>query len=661
MNKKKKKGERNPEKFRLYVSIAIVCLDIIFLPWLIQLPFYLIENRYVGVLENGKNTGLYLWLDYGYFNSIKNFFSDRRLLLLFGSLQVFVAALIINIMWNVNKFRSKNKIQEGIGGPEAAGNGEHGTSRWMTEKEKEESSVVWDSNTELKKGGILFGAEIKNGVEKFYFDDDDTHTLIIGTTRSGKSRKIFLPSIWELAKAGESMIIGDPKGELFITSKEYLEEKGYNVISLNFREPLKGNQWNMMDLVNKAVDEENISKATEITWDMVNTITKQTPSTTSEPIWQNGEESTIAALTLLASLESDFKFQRHMTTAYYMLAEYGQPLADETIPLNEYMRTLPVRHPAKAAFATASIAPYKTRASFFTTTLSDLRLFSDPNISDMTSKQDHDMKRTGIDKTAVFLIIPDEKSTKNVLATLYIDQIYQSLVELANENGGRIPRRVNFLIDEFGNLPTIRDFATKITVGGGRGIRFALAVQDPAQIKKAYKESSQTIVGNCHTLIFISSSEPETCKFVSELTGKYTIETESRNRNVQEKGSSFGMGLGTTGRALLMPDEIRRWDKNEALVVRLGHHPARYKLPDLSQYRASFDFGMTIMENVEDSKKANNMIIKERWNNIKARKIEEVSVWLPDIFGNPKRKEPDLETENLNSCKESESDQEDFL
>ncbi|MCT4584047.1 MAG: type IV secretory system conjugative DNA transfer family protein [Peptostreptococcaceae bacterium] len=612
-----------PTKVRIILVCIILFVDIIFLPWVLKFPFFLAKD--IAAAPS-------LWIEYGILRSMKDIFIDplfRKLVLI---MQLPVGALILGISWNVNKFKKKNKIQDGVGGPEPAGNGQHGTSRWQNEKEMDKNAKIWDTDEHLKAGGIVLGMEkSQNGKEKVWLDDDDTNTLIIGATRSGKSRKENLPSIWTLAKSGESMVIGDPKGELYITTKEYLEKEGYNVIVLNLREPLKGNQWNMLDMVNKAVDEGNISKATELAWDIANTITKQKPSTSSEPIWENGEESTIAALILASVMESEFKFQRHMSTVYYLLAEYGQPLEDGTVPLSDYMKALDVKHPAKSAFATASLAPHKTRASFFTQASSDLRLFSDPNIADMTSKQDHELEKIGIDKTAVFLVIPDEKATRNVLATLYIDQLYQALVDLANKNGGRIPRRVNFLLDEFGNLPAIPEFDKKLTVCCGRGMKFIISVQDITQLKKLYDKNAQTITGNCHNWIYILTADVETAKLISEKTGKYTVETESANSSIQSKGHSFGMGISTTGRPLLMPDEVLRWPSNEGLVLRARQFPARYPLPDLSLWRANKDYGFAATGDIDTDKELNKQTIKKRWEEVKERELEEASIWLPEI------------------------------
>ncbi len=610
---------------RIILVSAILLLDITLLPWLLKFPFFLFGDDIV----NAPN----LWIAYGPLKAWKDIISIKAFRNLFLYSQLPVGALILAIAWNTDRLRKRNRIKDGIGGPDPSGAGQHGTSRWQNKHEMDQTCNVWHTDLPIKSAGTIYGMEkSRSGDEKVWYNKEDLHTLLVAATRSGKSRKIFLPTIWTLAQAGESMVIGDPKGELYIAGKEWLENKGYKVIALNFREPAKGNQWNLLELVNRAVDEGNIPRATELAWDIANTITNQKPATSSEPIWTNGEESTIAALILLTCIDSEFKFQRHMTTAYYLLAEYGQPLDDESIPLLDYIKKLPVRHPAKSAFATANIAPYKTRASFFTTALADLRLFSDPNISDMTARSDHQLDSVGIEKTAVFLIVPDEKATRNVLATLYIDQLYQSLVDLANRSGGRIARRVNFLLDEFGNLPPIPEFDKKLTVAGGRGMRFTLAVQDIAQLKKLYKENSQTITGNCHVWIYLKTKDIETSKIISEMTGKYTVATENTSSTVQSKGHSSTVGEGLTGRPLLTDDEVRRWDIEESLVFPMSYFPARYPLPDLSFWRANIEYGFVATGNIDEDKELNRRIVEDRWNRLYTRPINEISIWLPEIL-----------------------------
>lgn len=618
-NKKKEKSTI----VRIIVICCIIVADLLLLPWFLKFFFF---------LGSGWETAPSRWLSYGPVKAIAAVFAETQFRKLYLFMQLPVSALILAIAWDVNRLKKRNRIKDGIGGPEPAGADQFGSSRWQNKKEMDETCNVWYTEEALKSAGTIFGMEkSRNGKEKVWYNKEDLHTLLIAATRSGKSRKIFLPSIWSLAKAGESMVIGDPKGELYIASKERLEKEGYKVIALNFREPSKGNQWNMLYMAVRAVQEGNIPKAVECAWDIATTIINRESASTTEPIWINGAQSVIAALIITTIMDAEFDFQKHMTTVYYLLSELAPPLADDSIPLNDYIEQLPKRHPARDAFAAARIAAAKTRSSFFVSVLSELRLFTDPNIQDMTSKQDHELERVGIDKTAVFLIIPDERATRNVLATLYIDQLYQSLVDLANKCGGRIPRRVNFLLDEFGNLPAIPEFEKKLTVAGGRGMRFTIAVQDFAQIKKLYKDNSQTITGNCHIWIYLKTKDIESSKIISEQTGKYTVATDNYSSTVQSKGHSSTAGEGLTGRALLTDDEVRRWDINESLVFPMSYFPARYPLPDLSYWNANEEYGFVATGDIDKDKELNRKIVEDRWINTKAREIQKVSIWLPEI------------------------------
>ena len=623
---KKKYTNKKLEKHlivRRMVIIAIIFADLFLLPWLLKLPIFLMG----GDIINAPNR----WFSYGLLNSYKDIFTDKLFRNAYLILQLPVLFSIISIVWDVDKMKKKNRIKAGIGGPEPAGSGQHGTSRWQNKYEMDQTCDVWYTSEPLNKSGTIFGMEkSKYGNEKVWYNKADMHVLLIAATRSGKSRKIFMPTIWTLAEAEESMVIGDPKGELYISTKDYLIRKGYNIISLNLREPAKGNQWNMLYPAVKAVEENDIPKAIEFAWNIATSFINKESAQTTEPIWINGAQSVIAALIIATILNADLRCQKHMSTVYYLLSELAPELKDGTIPLNDYMDSLPHRHPAKDAFAGARIAAAKTRASFFVSVLSELRLFTDPNIQDMTSKQDHDIERIGIDKTAVFLIIPDESKTRNIFATLYIDQLYQALVGLANKKGGRIPRRVNFLLDEFGNLPSIPEFDTKLTVAGGRGMRFTLSVQDLAQIKKLYKDNSTTITGNCHIWIYLKTKDPETSKKISEMTGKYTVATDNVSSTVQSKGHSSTVGEGLTGRPLLTDDEVRRWDIEESLVFPMSSFPARYPLPDLSFWKANDDYGFVRTGDIDKDIDLNLKIIEKRWNAVTPRVIQRIPLWLPD-------------------------------
>lgn len=581
-------------RWKFFISTLIV--EMLIAPYIIAVLMVLNKSRSLDeVIRN--------WLKQVITEPVGTFFkvmSDSHLLMVFLFVQLLMIALLINLYWRPEKkvLSRKRRVQEGVGGPPASGNGEHGTSRWQTEEELDASTTVWITDEEAQEEpdqtGLVIGMKyisIRGRKKmKIWQITRDGHTLIIGATRSGKSRRMVMPSIWSIAKKGESMILSDPKGELYERSHKYLRKHGYEVVMLDFRKPNRGNYWNVMEPVIRAVEENDLSRASEAAWDVAHTIVHQKEHK-GDPIWPNGQESIIAALMLLVALEAPLKSQKHLATVYSILAEMGEttvlPNGMEYNPLLQYLKTLPKGHIVRSTLATARVSPEKMRSSFLGGATVDLRLFSDPGIAHMTSKHDHDLAGPGKRPTAVFMIIPDEKSTRHVLATLYISQTYEALVRLANEqHNGRCPVRVHYLLDEFGNLPPISDFATKITVSAGRGILFNLIVQDLGQIKKKYKEDDTTIIGNCQTWVYLLTRDEVTAEKLSKMTGKYTIATQSHSANVQTRDISSGYSSGLTGRPLLMPDEILRFPEDKALVFQGRQFPAITPLPDLSLWPA---------------------------------------------------------------------------
>jgi type IV secretion system protein VirD4 len=598
-------------------AISTVVIEIVALPYLLAFLWLLYKTKqFKGLMD--------AWLKQVTTEPVGTYFhvlGDSTLLKTFLLLQLIVAAFLLQTLWRPEKKvlnQRKRRLREGVGGPEAAGDGQHGTSRWQSEEELDASTTVWYADEPPKETGLVIGMKyvtVRGRKRmKVWQITRDGHNLIIGATRSGKSRRMVMPTIWSIAKKGESMILSDPKGELYARSHKYLRELGYEVVMLDFRNPKRGNYWNLMDPIRRAIEEEDYARASEAAWDVAHTIVHQKQHS-GDPIWANGQESIIAALMLLVATEAPKQEQKHLASVYAILSEMGEtiqlPNGFEVNPLLEYLKSLPMGHIARTTLATARVSPEKMRASFLGGATVDLRLFADPAIARMTSKQDHDLAGPGKRKTAVFMIIPDEKSTRHVLATLYVSQTYEALVQLANEHHGRLPVRVHYLLDEFGNLPPITDFGTKITVSAGRGILFNLIVQDLGQVKKKYKDEDTTIIGNCQTWIYLLTRDMDTAKKLSEMTGKYTVATQSQSANVQTKDISTGYSSGLTSRPLLMPDEILRFPENQALVLQARQFPAITPLPDLSHWPADQD-----LELAED-------------HVVKPLSSDPVDVWLP--------------------------------
>ncbi|UFJ41347.1 type IV secretory system conjugative DNA transfer family protein [Brevibacillus humidisoli] len=573
-------------------AFSLISLEVVLLPYLLAFLWLLKETQTIRGLQD-------VWLSHVTTEPIGtylNVLSDPTLLKTFLLLQVIVGAFLLQFLWRPeNKVlrQKKRRLREGVGGPEAAGDGQHGTSRWQTEEELDASTTVWYTNKPPQETGLVIGMRNAGRKKlKVWKITRDGHNLIIGATRSGKSRRLVLPSIWSIAQKGESMILSDPKGELYARSHKYLRERGYEVVMLDFRNPKRGNYWNLMDPIIRGMEEDEYARASEAAWDIAHTIVHQKQHN-GDPIWANGQESIIAALMQLVAAEAQMDEEKHLHSVYTILSEMGEtiqlPNGMDYNPLLQYLRNLPMGHVARMALATARVSPEKMRSSFLGGATVDLRLFADPSIARMTSKQDHDLAGPGRQKTAVFMIIPDEKSTRHVLATLYVSQTYEALVQLANQNHGRLPVRVHYLLDEFGNLPPVPDFGTKITVSAGRGILFNLIIQDLGQIRKKYKDDYTTIIGNCQTWIYLLTRDIDTAKQLSEMTGKYTVATQNHSANVQTKSISTGYSSGLTSRPLLMPDEILRFPQDQALVLQARQFPAITPLPDLSFWPADGD------------------------------------------------------------------------
>lgn len=564
-------------KKKLIFLLVVLILDVILFPQAIHLGY--------AWLQSGA-AALELWAGQPFsLQPYRLTATEQPRLFVFLALQALPAWLLINSLW----YYSGNgmKAVRPAAGLAPAGQGQHGTARWQTPQELRETADVWHYRGQPRKGGIILGFDRRK--PRAYVESADAHTLIVGATRAGKSRRLVMPTIWQLAQAGESMILTDPKGELYERTAKYLEENDYNVVLLDFRKPGRGNRWNPLEAVIRAIELDDMPEAAKNAWTIANLfVYSQEGARKSEPIWNNGAESVIAGLVLAVAIEARSREQKNLTSVYRMLSVLGQPqmIGDrEFVPLLEYISGLPHDHPAKDALATALLAPDKTRGSFFTTVTSLLRLFADPSLAYLTGGQDHDPKEIGINKTAVFLIIPDEDKTRHPLAALYVDQTYQKLVELANESGGRVPNRVNMLMDEFGNMPQIKDFDSKLTVSGGRGIRWHLIVQDYQQLDKVYKDAANTIKGNCHTLLYLLTLDVKTAEEISKKCGKITVQTISTGTS----GKTFGMettrsvNASLMGRDLLTLDEVLRWPSDASLVIRARQFPARLFLPDMSK------------------------------------------------------------------------------
>lgn len=440
----------------------------------------------------------------------------------------------------------------------------------------------------LKRGGLAIG--MTDDGRRTYYVPTDTHSLVIGATRVGKSRTIVLPSIGLTAMAEESMVIVDMKGELYLSSRYFLESRGYEVIVLDFEDPQYSNRYNFLQPTIDALNYVNLSKAITAARDMATMMVPDGHA--NESIWIDGAREVLTMASIICAYDNTgcpqfqnlANIQQFITHMCHPVGKYG------LLPLNLYLQLLNDNHPAKLAMGIPNIAPSKMRGSFFTSALSTVNLFADPLIHAMTAVTDFDPELTGERKRAIFLILPDYKKTYHSLAALFIYQQYQILADYAKRHGNRLPRRVHFFCDEFGNFVKIPNFDTLMTVSGGRGILWHLFVQNTEQLDEKYGDKiGKTIRANAETWIYLQSDSDTTRKEISERLGNYTIKSPSLS------GSSSGQmsaSYNLTGRSLMRPEEIHNHIKRPYQLVMTRNRPAVMYAPDLSKTIWNTAYGM---------------------------------------------------------------------
>lgn len=513
-------------------------------------------------------------------------------------------------------------LTDDIETPVPAGNGQHGNERFLTKSEKDQVFQVFEySGVERVSGkaGIVVHMEKRKEKEYIYYIGKDLHSLIIGASGSGKTRRILFETIWLQILSGLSVVVSDVKGEIYYFTKTFAEANGYNTIAIDLRNPKKSAHYNFLQPVLDAFAENDEAKAIDYTWDLVSVLVGEQKG---EPLWYNGETATIAAAILIIALDAPSEY-KNFTNVYYFLAYMCESDEFGDMPINKYLENLSDTHPAKGVFAMAKIAADKTRSSFFTSALGTLRLFTNPNVADMTSKSDFKLKDISKNKTIVYLIIPDEKKTLYPLVSILITQLYSQQVELANENGLRLPIDTDYDLDEVGNFPVIPVLGNILSAGRSRGVRANLIIQDFQQLESKYKDDFKNIKTNCQVKIYLKSDDPDTLKWVSENIGKYTVEVSSASTSSSEgtkNNSNFSSSSSLVGRSLLEASEVGRIKSPYSICMLTGEYAAINNLPDLSQYKLNTLYGL-------GNETHNTKIMMERESKREERFISPVKLW----------------------------------
>lgn len=437
---------------------------------------------------------------------------------------------------------------------------EKGYSRWCKEKEMKKAYKIFEvgvKDVTASAGGVVF---INNG-KRMWVDDSENHTLVIGVTGSGKTTAVVDPLIYSLCKHGESMVITDPKGEIYKNHAELLKARGYKIVVLNFRDPTRGNAWNPLTLPYKLYKAGNIDKAVELVDDVALNILQDKKA--QDPFWEKSASDYFSGCAL-GLLEDAKEEEVNLNSISYMTTIGEEKLPGNSTYIKEYF-TLKGESSSPYVFASNTInSPTDTRGGILSVFRQKIRLFaSREQLSEMLAYSDFNMRDIGQEKTAVFMIIHDEKTTYHALATIFIKQCYETLIDVAQANGGKLPYRTNFILDEFANMPPLKDVTTMVTAARSRAIRFTFIIQNFAQLNEVYgKEDAETIRSNCGNLMYLLTTELAALEEISKLCGEVKSKKDDK----------------TASQPLVTVSDLQKLKMNEVIILRNRMNPFRTKL-----------------------------------------------------------------------------------
>ena len=394
-----------------------------------------------------------------------------------------------------------------------------GYSKLMSDKDMKKDygiKKVHLKDDTYEAGGIPV---INDGKDAWVDASGQPHSLIMGASGSGKTQAFMFPLIKILGRAGESMIVTDPKGELYENCGSLLKEKGYKIILINFRDPKEGAAWNPFSYPYRIYKEGNSDKANELLQDLASNILID-PNNKAEPFWEQTASNFFTGLSL--GLFDDATEAEININSINMMAETGEDRIGASTYIKEYFKSKGELSPAYIAAASCINAPNETRGGIMSTFRTKTRIFSSQEaLSEMLSYSDFDIRDVGKEKTAVFLKIHDEKTTYHALATIFVKQAYEALIAVAQTCPNlKLPYRTNFILDEFANMPALKDVETMITASRSRNIRFSFVIQNFSQLNKVYgKDVAETIKGNCGNFVYIMSTELAALEEISKLLG----------------------------------------------------------------------------------------------------------------------------------------------
>ena len=451
-------------------------------------------------------------------------------------------------------------------------NEEYGSAKWGNNKgvNKKYTEKDYSSNKILSQN-VRIGLDGRRHRRNL-------NTLVIGGSGAGKTRFFGKPN---LMQCNTSFVVLDPKGEQLRDVGNLLEKEGYVIKVVDLINMNRSHCYNPFRYIK---DDKDVLKL------ITNLIRNTTPkgSQTNDPFWEKSETALLEALCLYLLHEAPEE-EQNFTMVMEMIAAAEVKEDDEEYqsPLDELFERLEIRNPNSLALKQYKIykqAAGKTAKSILISVGVRLSAFNLESIASLTATDELELDLVGERKTAIFAVIPDNDSTFNFLIGMLYTQLFQMLYYQADiVHGGALPIPVHFLMDEFANVALPDEFDKLLSTMRSRLIFVSIIIQNLAQIKGLYKDSWESIVGNCDTLYYLGGNEQSTHKFMSEYLGKETLDTNTYGKSSGRSGN-YSTNYQQAGRELLTPDEVRLLDNDYGLLFIRGERPVFDKKYDILKH-----------------------------------------------------------------------------
>ena len=440
---------------------------------------------------------------------------------------------------------------------------EHGSAKWGTASavNRKYADKAWDRNKVLTQN-VAIGLDGRKHLRNL-------NILCCGGSGAGKTR--FFAKI-NLMNAACSYVVLDPKSEMLRDCGNLLKQQGYEIKVLDLINMDKSHCYNPFVYLKSDNDIQRL---------VTNLFKNTTPkgSQSQDPFWDQAASMLLLALVFYLHYEAPEEEQNFpMVMEMIRAGEVREDMEDYLSPLDELFNRLELRNPDHIAlkyYRNYRSGSAKTLKSIQITLVARLEKFNLESLAGITQTDEMDLYRIGEKKTVIFACIPDNDSSFNFIVGMLYTQLFQQLYYQADQiHGGRLPVHVHFIMDEFANVALPDDFDKLLATMRSREISVSIIIQNMAQLKALFEKQWESIVGNCDTFLYLGGNEQSSHKYVSELLGKETIDTNTYGRS-HGRGGSYTKNFQLSGRELMTPDEVRMLDNRYALLFIRGEFPVK--------------------------------------------------------------------------------------